>query len=143
MLGSVRYSILFLVVMQAWHQQSNAQTHAAALFENDAVLQLKFSGNIRELFNDRGDDAKYHPLLLSYKKSDSSEALIMLKAKTRGHFRKEKSNCIYPPVLLNFQNSNCATTLFEDQNKLKLVTSCREEKYVIREYLVYKAFGRD
>ena len=129
-------SLLFFV-----HQLSIAQGTPAALFETDAVLNLKLSGNIKELFNDRGDDAKYHPLVLSYTSKDSTEHAFSAKAKTRGHFRKDKNNCFYPPILLNFQNSDHASTLFQDQNKLKLVTSCRGEKYVIHEYLVYKLYN--
>jgi hypothetical protein len=118
-----------------------AQRPSATLFESDAVLDLKLSGNIRALFDDRGDDSKYRNLVLSYKNSDSSETSLAIKAKTRGHFRKDKSNCTYPPVLLNFQGSEKKATLFENQQKLKLVTSCRGDKYVIREYLVYKLYN--
>jgi hypothetical protein len=118
-----------------------AQNLNTDLFDNDTVLQLKLSGNVRELFNDRGDDPKYYPLVLSYNDKNSSETFIPLKAKTRGHFRKDKANCIYPPILLNFQGSEKTATLFENQNKIKLVTSCRGDKYVIREYLVYKLYN--
>ena len=118
------------------HATFTGAKHACVTYlKSDEVLRLKLSGNIRELFNDRGDDAKYHPLVLSYKNKDSTEHSFTVKAKTRGHFRKDKTNCMYPPILLNFQSSDYAATLFQDQNKLKLVTSCRGEKYVIREYL--------
>jgi hypothetical protein len=136
----VIYSLLLFLVL-VMHQLLIAQGTPAALFETDEVLNVTLSGDIKELFNDRGDNASYHPLVLSYKGKDSTEHALKVKAKTRGHFRKDKANCMYPPVLLNFQNSDCASTLFQDQNKLKLVTSCRGEKYVIHEYLVYKLYS--
>lgn len=135
------YCILLFLNFQLLNLPVAAQDTSATLFENADILPIRLSGNIRELFNDRGDDAQYHPLVLSYKNGDSSETSLALKAKTRGHFRKDKANCIYPPILLNFQNTDNAATLFRDQNKLKLVTSCRGEKYVIREYLVYRLYN--
>jgi hypothetical protein len=117
------------------------QAQQPTLFGNDSVLAIRLSGNIHELFNDRGDNATYHPLVLSYKGADGNDVSFTLQAKTRGHFRKDKVNCIYPPVLLNFQKSERTPTIFADQNKLKLVTSCRGDKYVIHEYLVYKLYN--
>ncbi len=118
-----------------------AQAAPAALFESDAVFQFKLSGDIRTLFNDRGDAPQYHPLRLTYKKNDSTEVSVSLKAKTRGNFRRSSENCTYPPILLNFQKTESKQSLFENQNKLKLVTTCRNENYVIREYLVYKLYN--
>jgi len=111
------------------------------LFGNDEILHLKLSGNIRSLFNDRSDDAVYHPLVLSYKSADSSEININIKAKTRGNFRRKRENCIMPPILLNFSKKESVGTVFSDQDKLKLVTPCRSNNYVIREYLVYKLYN--
>src|SRR4051794_242607 len=91
---------LLLLLLFLVHRLLMAQGTPAALFETDDVLTLKLSGNIKELFNDRGDDAKYHPLVLSYKNKDSTEQAFSVKAKTRGHFRKDKNNCFYPPILL-------------------------------------------
>ena len=119
---------------------TRAQT-ASDLFTKEDVLSFTLSGNIRDLFNDRGDNAPYHPLTLSYQKSDSSEVTIDLKARTRGHFRRSKENCVYPPILLNFQSSKKGASLFEGQDKLKLVVPCRGETYVVREYLVYKLYN--
>jgi hypothetical protein len=135
------YCISLYVGAWFFHLPMAAQNAPAGLFEGDTVLQLKLSGDVRGLLNDRGDDPKYYPLVLSYKNTDTTETFISLKAKTRGHFRKDKANCIYPPILLNFQDSEKRATLFENQNKVKLVTSCRGDKYVIREYLVYKLYN--
>lgn len=111
------------------------------LFDSEEVLQLTLSGDTRALFKDRGDQPQYHPLLLTYTSKDGSTVSLRLKARTRGHFRKETRNCTYPPILLNFQKAGRASTLFEDQDKTKLVTTCRDEQWVIREYLVYKLYN--
>jgi hypothetical protein len=119
------------------------QQHYASneLFEKEDVLTVKISGNVRDLFSDRGATPSYHPITLAYRINDTSAISIPLKAKTRGNFRKRKENCDFPPILLNFQKETCKSTLFENQDKLKLVTPCVSETYVIREYLVYKLYN--
>lgn len=112
------------------------------LFGNDEVLNIKLSGNTRAVLNDRGDDPKYHPLTLSYLTIDSNEISLPVNVKTRGHFRKDRANCIYPPLMLNIEKSNQASaSLFHDQEKLKLVMPCSSDDYVIREWLVYKLYN--
>jgi hypothetical protein len=120
---------------------ASSQNTTDGLFDSDTVLQVKLSGPIRKLFNDRGDESKYHPLALSYYSVDNREVAVNLKAKTRGNFRRNKSNCIYPPILLNFQKKESVNTIFRDQDKVKLVVPCRSDKYVIHEYLVYKLYN--
>ena len=52
-----------------------------------------------------------------------------------------RENCTTPPLLLNFDTiPDVTNNLFSNQNKLKLVTSCIDQKYVLREYLVYKVY---
>ena len=114
------------------------------LFKDDDILHFKLVGRLNELFNDRSDKkVSYHPLLLQYSGKDSNLVSIQLKAETRGHFRRDKSNCSMPPIMLNFSSKSSQTknTVFEKQNKLKLVTPCRSDEYVIQEFLVYKLYN--
>jgi hypothetical protein len=109
-----------------------------ALFASDEVLRITLSGDMKELMNDRDTQARYHPFQLSYAHDDSSNK-IAVKIKTRGHFRLAKGNCAYPPLRLNFARSEVADDpVFFDQDKMKLVTPCRGDQYVVNEYLVYK-----
>jgi hypothetical protein len=112
------------------------------LFDKEDLLELTISGDVGGLIKDRGDDPQYHPLILSYKNGDAGEVSIPLKIKVRGHFRKAKENCTWPPLLLNFSKDSVQNTLFAGQDKLKLVTPCRGDKYVVREYLVYKLYSQ-
>ena len=117
-----------------------AQGQALQLF-TDEMLSLTISGDLKTVFKDRGDDSKYHPVELSYV-VDQRNVKIPIKIKTRGNFRKSASNCKYPPLMLNFPKSEFTTsTLFADQNKMKLVTPCQGDKYIIHEYLVYKLYN--
>ena len=112
------------------------------LFDNDEMLNIKLSGNIRAVLNDRGDNPQYHPLSFSYFEKDSNEVSMSMNIKTRGHFRKDKGNCNYPPLMLDLSKSNQPpSSLFYKQNKLKLVMPCQGDEYVIREWLVYKLYN--
>jgi hypothetical protein len=111
------------------------------LFRNDEILEIKLSGPLRDLFDDRKETPTYYSLVISYMEKDSSEVSIPIKARTRGHFRRLKANCDYPPILLNFEKSKNKLGLFENQNKIKLVTPCQSESYIFREWLVYKMYN--
>lgn len=113
-----------------------------SLFESDAILEITLSGNIKELLNDRSENSQYHPMLLSYKEEDSSDVAIPVRMKTRGHFRKLRENCFYPPLQINFsKNDLLYASVFKEQDKLKLVMPCKEDDYIIREWLVYKLYN--
>ena len=116
-------------------------TVSNGLFDSDEVLNIKLTGKTRALFNDRSDAAAYHPLVLTYKGADSNYVSINIRAKTRGNFRRQKQNCTYPPILLNFTRKLAKPSIFDQQDKLKLVTPCAGDNYVIREYLVYKLYN--
>jgi hypothetical protein len=112
------------------------------LFDRDEVLTLNLSGEVRALLKDRSDDMQYHSITLSYLTADSVKQSFPIKAKTRGHFRRTQGNCRYPPLLLNFSKGETPeNSIFKNQDKLKLVTPCMDDKYVVYEYLVYKLFN--
>lgn len=112
------------------------------LFSNNDVLNIKLSGDLRELFNDRSDNATYHPITLSYKSSDDKDVSISVKAKTRGNFRRKLGDCVYPPIWLDFsENKNPQASLFSGHVRLKLVMPCSGDEYVVREYLVYRLYN--
>lgn len=111
------------------------------LFQSDNILEICLSGNIRKLFKDRNDNARYHPILLTYKLASGDSNSLKIEVKTRGHFRRKRENCFTPPLFLKFDTAQIiSNTIFNKQTKLKLVTACIDEKYVLREYLVYKIY---
>jgi hypothetical protein len=112
------------------------------LFESDEILSLSLKGNIRQLLNDRGEKPTYHPITLAYKNKDSNEVNLPVQIKARGHFRKLKENCKYPPLQINFPaDVDRLSSVFKGQKKLKLVMPCAGEDYIIREWLVYKIYN--
>jgi len=117
-------------------------TSEKGLFDSDELIEITLKGNVRELLNDRSDKPKYHPITLSYKKTDGSEISMPVEMRTRGHFRKLKENCTYAPLLIKFsKNETHASSIFSEQSKLKLVMPCAGDDYIVREWLAYKIYN--
>ena len=113
----------------------------AGLFETEEILEISMKGDFDKLFKDTKGEAQYFDFSLSYVDNALWQAEIPLKVKTRGHFRREMNICSFPPLLLNFQKESVGNTLFQGQDKLKLVMPCKGEKYVLREFYVYKLYN--
>lgn len=128
---------LYFLLLPVW-----GYTQSSKLFTSDELLEITLSGDVTGLMKDRGEDPKYHPFKLSYKDVNNILVEITLQIKVRGHFRKLKQNCNYPPLLLNFSEETSKGSIFSEQDKVKLVTPCKDEKYVVREYLVYKMYNQ-
>lgn len=127
--------------MEVRNNVISTEQSSTDLFTNDEILDIKLSGPLRQLLDDRDEIPSYFPVVLSYMTKDSNEVSIPIRARTRGHFRRMKANCDFPPVLLNFEKSNTQLTLFENQRKIKLVTPCQSENYIFREWLVYRMYN--
>jgi hypothetical protein len=69
-------------------------------------------------------------------------ARLDVKVTTRGHNRLEK--CTFPPIGLNFKRSQTDGTVLAGQDRLKLVTLCRDasgyEDYLELERLIYHMY---
>ncbi len=144
------YTLLFIAVCQLILNapvSAQANDNAAispddGLFESDKIIDITLSGSTKDLLNERGEDSKLYPVTLSYLHENGEEIVIKAQAKTRGHFRKLRGNCIYPPVLLTFSpGDSLAKTSFKEQVNLKLVMPCKGDDFVVYEWLVYKLYN--
>jgi hypothetical protein len=131
-----------IIILHPCITSAQKNKNVSTLFTRHDVLQLKLYANYKSVQKDRGKSPSYHPALLSYKNDDSIDVSIPLKIKVRGNFRKDRANCFFPPLLLNFpKHYKDSAGLFMNQNTLKLVTQCKSDDYVVREYLVYKLYN--
>jgi hypothetical protein len=109
------------------------------LFENSEALQVTISGPLTTLVRERAKD-NYLRGQFGFTDVDGVRKTFHLRMRTRGNSRHRE--CDYPPILLNFKKSQTRDTLFDGQNKLKLVIHCRKspryEQTVLREYLAYQ-----
>jgi len=136
--GETKHALLSLVCL---FLLNSILGQSSNLFNTEEVLELTLRSDLKTVFKDRGDDPHYHPATIHYQ-DDHDTINIPIQIRSRGHFRKVSSNCKYPPLLLNFAKlSTPKSSLFDGQDKVKLVTPCRDDKYVIREYLVYRLYN--
>jgi hypothetical protein len=115
-------------------------SNGESLFDSDEIFDITLTGNIAALLKNRKNEAKYFPFILTYKKENEKEISIPIRAKTRGHFRSQKGNCNYPPLLLKFSEGNSSDS-FQENVSLKLVTPCRGDEFIVHEWLVYKLYN--
>lgn len=117
----------------------NAQK--SILFDSDEILEFTLKWDSKALNRDRGDNPQYHKAIVQYKDEEITFN-IPLKIKSRGNFRKSEAGCKYPPLFLNFKKKSVPeASVFYGQDKMKLVTPCRGDEYVVQEYLVYKLYN--
>ena len=140
---TILYSLSLLVITSGMTNQLLSQINPEkGLFESDEVIQITLSGNVRDALNDRSGKPKKHIASLSYYQNNNSEIIIPVELQTRGNFRRMKENCTYPPLWVYFpKDSSYLSSLFGKQKKTKLVMPCRDEEYIIREWLVYKLYN--
>ncbi|MBD1398748.1 hypothetical protein H9Q13_16360 [Pontibacter sp. JH31] len=120
----------------------NTTSKENPLFTDETVLQFRLVVDYQELLKDRGDERGYHQGTLSYTGSAGETFTLPLKVMVRGNRRRDPSVCRFPPLMLNFiRKAMPEGTIFAGSNKIKLVTHCIGEDYVLREYLVYKAYN--
>jgi hypothetical protein len=109
------------------------------LFEDNAPLRVQITAPFSRLINERPKDSEFQGNF-SYRDPDGQTVELDLKIRARGNFRH--ANCDFPPLFLNFRRSQVAGTLFDQQNRLKMVVHCKDsgryQESVIREYLAYR-----
>ena len=109
------------------------------LFQDDATLRVEITAPFSRLINERPKDREF-PGSFSFKGPDGEAVKLDLQVRARGKFRH--TNCHFPPLYLNFKRSQVVGTLFDQQNKLKMVVHCKDsgryQQSVLREYLAYR-----
>ena len=116
------------------------------LFSSDSTLNIIVIADYKELFRDRSGEPQYHGGKIFYFTRDSIPLYFEVKLRQRGEFRRQKSNCTFPPLAVNFKKNSLSGSLFDGQNKVKLVTHCRErdgyEQNLLAEYLAYRVYNQ-
>ncbi len=109
------------------------------LFQADETLEVTITAPLKTLIRERPTE-DYLPGVFRFTETDGTSLDFDVEIRTRGHFRHE--TCDFPPLSLNFKRSQTDGTLFDRQNKMKLVVHCddssRYEQTVLREYLAYR-----
>lgn len=133
----------FLFFVQGSIDASFSDKKEPELFKEDGIIELQIMGDIKTLMKDRGDESSYHQMKLFYHEEGKASMAHDFKIKTRGNFRRKRGNCKYPPLRLNFPKKMIPEgSIFQGQDKLKLVMPCKGDQFVAREYLAYKLYNQ-
>lgn len=120
----------------------------AALFSSRELLNITLRADFHTIRReDRSDeDSEERPAVMEWTNQDGSVESQEIQIQTRGIFRLNRRNCDFPPLRINVKKGATKGTLFDSQDKLKLVGVCKLgqdywEQYVLAEYLVYRMFN--
>ncbi len=108
------------------------------LYADDGVLAITLVAPLRDVIRDRKEDE--YPGTIEYIDADGEPVTLDVQVRARGNFRRE--NCDFPPLLLNFRKKQVAGTVFGGQDKVPLVSHCKDRseytQYLLKEYLAYR-----
>lgn len=115
---------------------------ADPLFRAHEPLQVTMTAPFATLEKERSNE-EYLPGTWSFTATGGDAVVLDIGVRTRGNYRRERRTCPFPPLRINFKKSQAKDTLFHKQDKLKLVTHCRDrnERYnqnVLRELIGYR-----
>ena len=115
------------------------------LFSDPAPLELILQMDVLSILNDKSEEPEYSPAQLILKLEDNKIRIFDLKIKPRGRTRRIANICEFPPLKLNLQKNTTQASVFEGQDKIKLVTHCNEsedyQNYALLEYLAYRTYN--
>jgi hypothetical protein len=107
---------------------------AAGLFDSDAVLEVALKGPLTAVIRD--DEHRGERSFSLELDGVTVPVAVRLRGKSRVEF------CSFPPLRLNFASEEARDTIFDGQDKLKLVTHCKGpdeyEQNLLEEVLAYR-----
>jgi len=130
------------------HEEFEAMAEAserAPLFQSDEPLKMTLRTDIEFIRRERSDSIEVEGTV-TFVDLDGSEVTKPVQVRARGNFRRSRDTCNFPPLRLNFPASQMEGTVFDGQDRLKLVTPCQDnrtdyQRYVLNEYLAYKVLN--
>jgi len=133
--------VLFLPILVATAKGNNGPD---PLFASDEILSIEIEAPFGILVSERPNEEEVAGKF-RYTADDGNLVEFDVAVRTRGRLRREKHVCQFPPLRLNFKKSQVKESLFDKQNRLKVVTHCRNnnryEQAILSEYLAYRIFN--
>ncbi|MFT4670983.1 MAG: hypothetical protein ACI945_000316 [Pseudohongiellaceae bacterium] len=115
------------------------------LFKNSEILELTLNGPFSTIDKERDKEKRYEGTI-SYQAADLATVTLDVTYEVRGNWRLQKSNCGHAQLWLDLKRGQTPTTLFENQNRLKLVVQCGErdsnQQWLVKEQLGYDIFSQ-
>ena len=115
---------------------------AKPLFASNDTIRFTITGPISMIANKAEQSEAPQPATLTLAGRAETHP-IMLSA--RGITRRKNDVCQFPPLRVQFAAPPPASSLFQGQKRLKLVTHCREsaafQQHVLLEYAAYRMYN--
>jgi hypothetical protein len=125
-------------------QVDSATVSTLPLFASRETLEFVLESDFSALRGDRDQEEEERPGAIELHAPDGSVTRLEIEVRTRGNFRLQRRVCDFPPLRLDIRTRTARGTVFEGQDKLKLVTHCRPrddyEQYVLKEYVAYRIY---
>lgn len=141
----IKLILLILILLNSGYSIGQDAEKTKKLFSSEEVLDLIIAMDVRTVINNRKvEDRVDHKAKLSYLTTDGDSVTYKIKVRVRGNNRANPQVCSFPPLKLDFKKKKVDSTLFEGQNKIKLVTHCKPgssgAEFILREYYTYKIY---
>jgi hypothetical protein len=122
--------------------------HAAdadPLFSDNSILEVTITAPFKQIMQERSDE-EYVEATLQYMAANGVSDSLDIGIRARGEYRMRGDVCQFAPLRINFKKKQLDETVFDKQDKLKLVTHCQNnskkyEQTVISEYLAYRVLN--
>jgi len=111
------------------------QAQEPPLFASNDVVALTIQAPLEQIFSHRDQESEEYPGVVVVDAGTRLDT-VDVDIRTRGRSRLDRRICRFPPLRLDFPRSRVAGTLFEEQDKVKLVTHCRDDDRFEQDMLV-------
>ena len=118
----------FLILALAPLFTSASDAVPTSLFTDLEPLELILQMDMQKVLNDKSEDPEYSPAFLIQTLGDNDIQTYNIKIKARGRTRRIYDVCKFPPLKINFVKKSTKNTVFEGQDKIKMVTHCQESE---------------
>lgn len=117
-----------------------AQSDADILFDQARPLVMTIRISLDSLNRDRltaSPPDRDATLLIEH---PGGRDQLSAEISVRGNYRKSPEHCAWPPLKIKIHKSDMGSQAMGLHRRLKLVTTCQEESFLLKEYLVYRMY---
>lgn len=124
-----------------------APLRAQPLFREQAPITVTITTNLRDLTRERDSTRlRWFGAEMQYMDEAGAERKLAVEVRARGHFRRQSSNCTFPPLFLRAERDVRDSSLLQGNPRLKIVTPCRPasaeyQQYIFTEYKAYRSYA--
>jgi len=111
------------------------------IFSSDETLDITITFDVTEYMKKKPEE--YMDAVITFYYTDDDSVSYDIRLRSRGERRREI--CAFPPIRLNFKNTNTVYNDLDSMKNIKMVTHCNTsgmyDTYVLKEYLIYKMYN--